>query len=111
MSLQLEKLEDLLTIDENKLKSPDKTAVIRKIKQLLKAEGKSEVLADDESEDFPYEAISIVGSTYVTVKFDIDSKKARVIETHEHSTDSRGKNYMVGAEAIKRLQKLIKEQK
>jgi len=111
MSLQLERLEDLLTIDENKLKSPDKTAVIRKIKQLLKAENKSEVLAEDEAEDFPYEAVSIVGNTYVTVKFDIESKKARVIETHTHPTDTRGKNYMVGAEAIKKMQKLIKEQK
>ena len=111
MSLQLEKLEDLLTIDENKLKSPDKSAIIRKVKQLLKAENKADVIADDESEDFPYEGVSIVGNTYVSIKFDLESRKARVVETHTHPTDSRGKNYMVGAEAIKKMQKLIKEQK
>ena len=111
MSLQLEKLEDLLTIDENKLKSPDKSAIIRKIKQLLKAENKADVIAADESEDFPYEGVSIVGNTSVSIKFDLESKKARVIETHAHPTDTRGKNYMVGAEAIKKMQKLIKEQK
>lgn len=111
MSLQLEKLEDLLTIDENKLKSPDKSAIIRKIKQLLKAENKADVIADDESEDFPYEGVAIVGNTYVELKFDLSSRKARVVETHTHPTDTRGKNYMVGAEAIKKMQKLIKEQK
>lgn len=111
MSLQLEKLEDLLTIDENKLKSPDKSAIIRKIKQLLKAENKADVIAADESEDFPYEGVSIVGNTYVSIKFDLSSRKARVVETHTHPTDTRGKNYMVGAEAIKKMQKLIKEQK
>jgi hypothetical protein len=109
--MKLEELTDILEIDESKLKSPDKSNVIRRVKQLLKAENKSEVLAEDEAEDFPYEAVSIVGNTYVTVKFDIESKKARVIETHTHPTDTRGKNYMVGAEAIKKMQKLIKEQK
>jgi len=109
--MKLEQLTDILEIDESKLKSPDKSNVIRRVKQLLKAENKSEVIAEDEAEDYPYEAVSIVGSTYVTVKFDIESKKARVIETHTHPTDTRGKNYMVGAEAIKKMQKLIKEQK
>lgn len=109
--MKLEELTDILEIDESKLKSPDKSNVIRRVKQLLKAENKSEVLAEDEAEDFPYEAVSIVGNTYVAIKFDIESKKARVIETHTHPTDTRGKNYMVGAEAIKKMQKLIKEQK
>ena len=109
--MKLEELTDILEIDESKLKSPDKSNVIRRVKQLLKAENKSEVIAEDEAEDYPYEAVSIVGSTYVTIKFDIESKKARVIETHTHPTDTRGKNYMVGAEAIKKMQKLIKEQK
>jgi hypothetical protein len=109
--MKLEQLSDILEIDESKLKSPDKSNVIRRVKQLLKAENKSEVIAEDEAEDYPYEAVSIVGNNYVTVKFDIDSKKARVIETHTHPTDTRGKNYMVGAEAIKKMQKLIKEQK
>jgi hypothetical protein len=109
--MKLEELTDILEIDESKLKSPDKSNVIRRIKQLLKAENKSEVIAEDEAEDYPFEAVSIVGNTYVTVKFDIESKKARVIETHTHPTDTRGKNYMVGAEAIKKMQKLIKEQK
>jgi hypothetical protein len=109
--MKLEELTDILEIDESKLKSPDKSNVIRRVKQLLKAENKSEVLAEDEAEDFPYEAVSIVGNTYVAIKFDIESKKARVVETHTHPTDTRGKNYMVGAEAIKKMQKLIKEQK
>ena len=109
--MKLEELTDILEIDESKLKSPDKSNVIRRVKQLLKAENKSEVIAEDEAEDYPYEAVSIVGNTYVAIKFDIESKKARVIETHTHPTDTRGKNYMVGAEAIKKMQKLIKEQK
>ena len=42
--------------------------------------------------------------------FDLESKKARVVDTHTHTTDTT-KNYMVGAEAIKKIQKLVKEQK
>ncbi len=111
MSLQLEKLEDVLNIDENKLKSPDKSSVIRKIKQLLKAENKSDKIETEEAGDFPYEAVSVVGNVYVELKFDLDSKKARVVDTHTHSNDVGGRNYMVGAEAIKRIQKIAKEQK
>jgi len=111
MSLELEKLEDLLNIDESKLKSADKSSVIRKVKQLLKSDTKAEVKAVDEAEDFPYEAVSVVGNQYVGIKFDLESKKARVVDVHTHSSDTRGKNYMIGAEAIKKITRLCKEQK
>ena len=37
MSIKLEQLEDVLEINEDKLKSQDKSAIIRKIKQLIKS--------------------------------------------------------------------------
>jgi hypothetical protein len=109
--MRIEKLEDLLEINTDTLKSPEKSRLLTKIKQLIKLEKKTEAGADESAADLPYEAISIVGNKYVTVRFDLKDKKGRVTEVNTDTRDVRGKNYMSGAKAIKRMQELIKEQK
>lgn len=108
-ALELEKLEDLLTIDENGLKSPEKTAVIRKIKQLLKTSGAEEKIADEEAKDLPYEAVAVIGKKLVTVKFDLESKQARVMEPVIDSRDVKNKNHMARHYAIKAIEKMVRD--
>ena len=64
-----------------------------------------------DAEDYPYEAVSIVSEKLVTIKFDLESKKSRVVDVTTDSRDIRGRNYMSGAAAVKRLQELVKIQK
>jgi len=109
--MQIEKLEDILTINMDKLKSPEKTRLLTKIKQLIKADNKSEAKEEEAAVDYPYEAISIVGNYYVEIKFDLESKKARVVSTETDSRDVKNRNYMAGARAIKKMQELVKKQK
>lgn len=109
--MQIEKLEDILTINMDKLKSPEKTRLLTKIKQLIKADNKSEAKEEEAAVDYPYEAISIVGEKLITLKFDLDTKKARVVNTETDTRDIKGRNYMSGADAVKRLTKLVKTQK
>lgn len=107
MSIKLERLEDLLTMDTDKMKSPDKSSVLRRIKQLIKLEDKIEAKTDEEAMDLPYEAIGIVGSRIVTVKYDINSKNARVVDVEEEET----RIPVAGATALKRMQHLVRNQK
>lgn len=103
-ALELNKLEDLLAIDENGLKSPEKSAVIRKIKQLLKNNGAEEKIADEEAKDLPHEAVAVIGNKLVTVKFDLESKEARVSEVSTDSRDVKNKNHMARYHAIKAIE-------
>lgn len=109
--MKLEKLEDLLEINPDNLKSPEKTRLIVKIKQLIKAGNKAEILADEKVKDLPYVAVSVVGNKYVEIGFDIPSKDGRVIHVETDDRDIRGKNYMSGSKAIRRIKELVKEQK
>lgn len=107
MSIKLERLEDLLTMDTDKMKSPDKSSVLRRIKQLIKLEDKIEAKTDEEAMDLPYEAIGIVGSKLVILKYDIVSKHARVVEVD----DSETRTPVTGAIAIRKMQNLVANQK
>lgn len=109
--MKLETLEDLLTVDVDKLKSPEKTRLLTRIKQLIKAEGKADAKADSEAEKFPYEAVSVVSNKLVHLAFDLETKKARVVDTEVDSRDTRGRNYMAGAAALKKVQEMVKTQK
>lgn len=109
--MKLEKLEDLLTVDHDKLKSPEKTRLITRIKQLIKDSGKVEVKADNKAETYPYEAISVVDNQLVKVSFDLKSKEARVVDVEVDPRDSRGANHMAGAYAINAVKRYIKQQK
>jgi hypothetical protein len=109
--MKLENLNDLLTINTDTLKSPEKGRLLTRIKQLIKAEIKSVDNADDIAKDLPYEAVSIVGNQYIEIKFDLLSKSGRIVSTATDTRDTRGKNYMAGAKAIKKLQELVKNQK
>lgn len=107
MSIKLERLEDLLTMDTDKMKSPDKSSVLRRIKQLIKLEDKIEAKTDEQAANLPHEAVGIVGSKVVTVRYDLASKDARVTEIEEEET----RIPVAGATALKKMQHLVRNQK
>jgi len=109
--MKLEKLSDLLELNTDTLKSPEKSRLLTRVKQLIKAENKAENLADENAADLPYEGLSIVGNKYVLLRFDLESKRGRVVEIDTDPRDVRGKNYMSGARAINKLTELSKKQK
>jgi len=109
--MKLEKIEDLLEINTDALKSPEKGLLLTRIKQLIKAENKSKVNADEAVKDLPYIAVSIVGNKYIELAFDLDSKDGRIVGVELDTRDVRGKNYMAGSRAIRRIQELVKNQK
>ena len=109
--LKLEKLEDLLTIDEQKLKAPESRAVITKLKQLLKENDIDEEVLEKEAEEYPYVGVSVVGNKYVEIKFDLKTKAARISEVLIDPRDTRGKNYMAASKAVDKVKRLYKVQK
>ena len=107
MSLKIEKLEDLLTINTDTMKSPDKSRLLTRVKQLIKLEDKIEAKTDEQAKNLPHEAIGIVGAKIVTVKYDLASKDARVVAVDEDET----RVPVAGATALKRMQHLVRNQK
>lgn len=108
--MKLEKIEDLLQIDTDSLKSPEKSRLLTRIKQLIKTGNKKEVKEDEIGASLPYEGVGVVGPYLVDIKFDLDSKEARVMNINKDARDIK-RNYMAGAAAMSKIQKLIKEQK
>ena len=106
--MKLEKIEDLLQIDTDTLKAPENKRLLTKIKQLLKGDLKQEVKADEIAEDYPYVAISVIEGKFIKLRFDLESRKARVVEVEE---DPHGRPFMMSAKAIKEIQVLSKKQK
>ena len=109
--LKLEKLSDLLDIDTDGLKSPEKTRLLTAIKQLIKEEGSPEEIKEAEASEFPYTGVSIVGNKYVELKFDLKTKAARVVTIDTDPRDTKGKNIMVSARAMDKVKRLHKGQK
>lgn len=109
--MKLDNLEDLFEIDHEKLKAAENKRVITKIKQLLKADNKSEARAEKEASEYPYDAVSVVGNKVVYIKFDLDTKEARVVDLFVDARDVKGKNFMAADKALNFLEKLVKIQK
>ena len=109
--MKIETLEDILQIDHEKLKAAENKRLITKIKQLLKSNNKEEKRAETNADSMPYEAVSIVGNKAVYLKFDLESKEARVVDVKVDTRDARGRNFMAAAATTKRLQELAKSQK
>lgn len=109
--LKLEKLTDILTIDQTTLKAQEAKDVIKKIKQLLKVDKIEDNEAQDEASDYPYTGISIVGKQLITLKFDLQSKKARVVKVEVDSRDVGIRNHMATYIAENMINQLAKEQK
>lgn len=110
--LKLEKVTDILTIDQDKLKAAEAKAVIKKLKQLLKVDKIEDREASEKAADLPYEGVSIVGNKLVTLRFDLETKEARVTDIGKpHPADTRGRTYMVRAKAEDKLYDYIKGQK
>lgn len=108
--IKLETLSDVLDINEVALKTGEKSEVIKRIKQLLKVENKSEEVADKEAEEYPYTGVSIVGNKLVTIKFDLLDNSARIVDVSTDPRDRRGKNVMATAEAVNMIKRLRKTQ-
>jgi hypothetical protein len=106
--MKIEKIEDLLEIDTEKLKAAENKRLLTKLKQLIKAGNKSEAKADEAAKDLPYIGVGVVGNRYVEIGFDLDSKEGRVVDVAVHTTDVKN-NYMAGARAMKKVQELVKE--
>lgn len=109
--MKIESLEDILQIDHEKLKAAETKRLITKVKQLLKSNTKEEKKAEENAETLPFEAVSVVGNKAVYLRFDLETKEARVVDVRVDTRDVRGRNFMAGAAATTKLQKLIKEQK
>lgn len=109
--LKLEKIEDLLQIDQGKLKADEAKNVIKRVKQLLKVGNIKEEKADELAEDYKYEGVSVVGNQLVVVKFNLETKEARVVDIVVDSRDKKGRNIMATDGAKRRLDKLSREQK
>ena len=109
--MKLEKLEDLLTVDTATNKADANKKLLLQIKQLIKKENKKEASNEVLADSLPYEAISVVGSKYVTVKFDIATKQAVVSNIEHDSRDVGVKNYMAVYHATNKLRLLGKNQK
>jgi len=109
--LKLETLQDLLTIDTELLKATDNKSILRRLKQLIKVSDKQENKADELAEDFPYEAVSVVGNKLVTLRFDLESKNARVIDVSSDGRDVKGRNFMAQSNAVTKINVLASKQK
>lgn len=109
--MKLENLEDLLTLDTDKFKADENKKLLRSIKQLLKKEVKVEASLENKAKDLPYEAVSVVGNSFVTLKFDLDSKEAVVEKAEVDSRDTGTKNYMAAYAATNALKHIAKNQR
>lgn len=109
--MSIKDLQDVLTLDIDKLKSDEKSKVLTKIKQLVKASNKEEVKESEEVDSLPYEAVSVVGSKLVFLKFDLESGKSGISKIEQDTRDTKGRNYMASAAAIRIIQLLSKQQK
>lgn len=104
----LEKIEDLLNIDTDSQKAADNKNLLKKLKQIIKAQNHQEKEDNALAEDLPYTGVSVVGNSHVTLKFDLESRKAIVDEVVE---DPRKQNYMAAYHAKNILLQVSKEQK
>jgi hypothetical protein len=104
----LEKIEDLLTIDTDANKANDNKNLLKKLKQLIKEGNAQKQDAEDLAGDLPFTGVSVVGSKHITLKFDLESRKAVVSEVEE---DGRKQNYMAMYHAKSILEKANKEQR
>ena len=109
--MTLESLEDLFEIDHEKLKAAENKRLITRIKQLMKGENKSEKKADEAAENMPYEGVGIVGNKAVSIKFDLETKEARVVDVRVDPRDLKGRNHMAALDVTLKLKNLIRKQK
>jgi hypothetical protein len=105
----IESLEELLQIDTDGNKAMDNKKLLSKVKQLLKGQNKKEKNLEYKAEELPYEAVSVVGERFVTIKFNIDTKEAVVSDIQVDSRDSGLQNHMASHKAGLRLKALCKE--
>lgn len=105
-----------LSKDIDAMKKDSLQKYVRELIAHVKSTTKKETKADEIAVDYPYEAVSIVGNKFVTLKFDLESKEARVVDVSIDSRDIKT-NHMAAYKAIQRakqlgaIQKEIKNEK
>ena len=105
----MENLEELLTMDTDNNKAMENKALLKEIKQLLKKTTKKETNLEKKAEDMPYEGVAVVGNRYVTLKFNLETKEALVVDIQVDSRDTGQQNHMARFKATERLEKLVRE--
>ncbi len=109
--MEIEKLEDLLTVDTQLLKSAEKEKLLKCIKRLLKAQGKESKKDEVLASELPYTAVGLVGNKLTYVKYSIASNQAVVDETKVDSADSGNQNHMAAFAGIELLREQARDSK
>lgn len=107
----MENLEELLTMDTDNNKAMENKALLKEIKQLLKKTTKKETNLEKKAEDMPHEGVAVVGNRYVTLKFNLETKEALVVDIQVDSRDIGQQNHMARFKATGRLEVLVRETK
>lgn len=105
--VQLESLEDLLQVDTDTGKATENKDLLKQVKQLIKKVNKKEVNLDKKAEDLPYEAVSVVGNRFVTLKFDINTREAVVTDIKVDSRDVGKQQHMAFKAATDKLRDIL----
>lgn len=84
---------------------------VRELVAHIKLGNKKETKADEIAQDYPYEGVGVVGNKLVTLKFDLETKEARVVDISTDSRDTRGQNHMATYNSIEKIKQLAKKQK
>jgi hypothetical protein len=77
--------------------SMKKEALVKYVRELvahIKGLTKKEQSLENE-ENLPYDAVSVVGKKFVTLKFDLESGKAKVVDVKTDTRDIRNNNMAV----------------
>lgn len=104
----MENLEEVLSIDTDSQKAGENKALLKEIKQFLKKQTKKETNLEKKAEDMPYEAVSVVGNRYVTIKFSLETKEALVVDIEVDTRDTGVQNHMASFKAKGRLDKIAR---
>lgn len=104
--MKLDNLEDLLKVDTDSGKAQENKNLLKEIKQILKKQTKAEINLDKKAEEMPYEAVSVVGNRFVTVKFNLDTREAVVSDIRVDSRDTGVQNHMALYSATSKLREI-----
>jgi hypothetical protein len=107
----MESLEEVLSIDTDSQKAGENKALLKEIKQFLKKQTKKEVNLEKKAEDMPYEAVSVVGNRFVSIKFSLETREAVVVDIEVDSRDNGKQNYMAFGRADNKLRTMTRDSK
>ena len=99
-----------LSKDIDSMKKDSLVKYVRELVAHVKSSTKKETKADEIAVEYPYEGVSVVGNKFITIKFDLETKEARVTEIDIDTRDVKT-NHMASYKAIQRTKQLSSLQK